>query len=48
MTPSRARGRHRSEEHGDAVLKAAMQLIARPVPSGSPESAVGFGERRTV
>jgi AcrR family transcriptional regulator len=27
MTPSRARGRPRSEEHRDAVLKAAMELM---------------------
>ena len=27
MTPNRARGRPRSEEHRDAVLKAAMELI---------------------
>ena len=27
MTPSRPRGRPRSEEHRDAVLKAAMELM---------------------
>jgi AcrR family transcriptional regulator len=27
MTPSRGRGRPRSEEHRDAVLTAAMELI---------------------